>query len=119
MRLVVMRLLRESGYSNFTEAASGRHAYDLIVNGGKFDLIFCDHYMPELTGLDLLAKVRQLDGWKDTPFFLVSSESETGMIVEAIKRGATHYLIKPVNLDSLKNMMKVAFARIKAGNSEP
>ena len=113
MRMVVTGFLKEIGFSNLTEASNGQQAYDLIANGGKFDIIFSDHHMPELTGLELLRKVRELDSWKNTTFFMLTSESEKGMIVDALKRGASNYIIKPVNLETLKSKMQAAFERIQ------
>lgn len=112
MRMAVMGFLKEMGFSRFTEAANGQIAHDLIASGEKFDLILCDHHMPELTGLELLKKVRAMEGWKHVPFIMLTSESEKGMIVQAVEFGASNYISKPVNGEQLKAKLEGTHSRL-------
>jgi two-component system, chemotaxis family, chemotaxis protein CheY len=113
MRLTIINILKELGFSNFTEANNGKNAFALIEGGGKFDLILSDHNMPECTGLEFLKMVRGLDAWKKTPFIMVTSETEKGMIVQAVQLGASNYVTKPVTKDALKAKLEATFARMK------
>ena len=108
MRMAVKKLLKEIGFSDFTEAENGRLAFDLIQSGKTFDLILSDHHMPECTGMDLLKKVRTSTSHKSVPFLLVTSETEKAMVKEAIQNGATNYVTKPVSGDELKNKLEAA-----------
>lgn len=114
MRLTIINILKELGFSNFTEANNGKNAFALIEGGGKFDLILSDHNMPECTGLEFLKMVRGLDAWKKTPFIMVTSETEKGMIVQAVQLGASNYVTKPVTKDALKAKLEATFARMKS-----
>jgi two-component system chemotaxis response regulator CheY len=114
MRMTIINILKELGFSQFVEATNGNNAFSLIEGGEKFDLILSDHNMPECTGLEFLKKVRALDAWKKTPFIMVTSETEKGMIVQAVQLGASNYVTKPVTKDALKAKLEATFARIKA-----
>jgi two-component system chemotaxis response regulator CheY len=112
MRMTVIGLLKELGFQNFTEAGNGNQAYDLVQAGQKFDLVFSDHNMPECTGLEFLKKFRAHDGCKAIPFLMVTSETEKGMIVQAVQLGASNYVTKPVTKDALKSKLEATFARM-------
>lgn len=114
MRMTIINILKELGYTQFTEATNGNNAFALIESGEKFDIILSDHNMPECTGLEFLKKVRALDAWKKVPFLMITSETEKGMIVQAVQLGASNYVTKPVTKDSLKSKLEATYARIKA-----
>ena len=113
MRMTVMNVLKELGFSDFKEAPNGKAAFALIEGGEKFDLIFSDHNMPECTGLEFLKLVRALEAWKKVPFIMITSETEKSMIVQAVQLGANNYVTKPVTKDALKSKLEATFARMK------
>jgi two-component system chemotaxis response regulator CheY len=80
----------------FVEAANGVEALQQLENQ-KIHLILLDWNMPALSGLDFLKKVRTMDVYKDLPIIMVTSESAKYNVIEALKNGATDYIIKPVN----------------------
>jgi two-component system response regulator PilR (NtrC family) len=65
-----------------------------------FDLIISDIKMPEISGIDLLRKVKSID--PDIPVIMITGFASTNDAVEAMKLGAEDYIIKPFNLDELK-----------------
>jgi two-component system chemotaxis response regulator CheY len=80
----------------FLEAGNGKEALAQLETK-KIDLILLDWNMPELSGLDFLKKVRAMDEHKDLPIIMVTSEAARYNVIEALKNGATDYIIKPVN----------------------
>jgi len=80
----------------FLEAGNGREALQLLM-ANTVHLILLDWNMPELSGLDFLKQVRALDQYKELPIIMVTSESAKYNVIEALKHGATDYIIKPVN----------------------
>jgi two-component system chemotaxis response regulator CheY len=78
------------------EAANGKEALQQLQNQ-KIHLILLDWNMPELSGLDFLKKVRAMDEYKSLPIIMVTSEAAKYNVIEALKNGATDYIIKPVN----------------------
>ena len=80
----------------FIEAANGIEALKQLQEN-PIHLILLDWNMPELSGLDFLKKVRTIDQYKNLPIIMVTSESAKYNVIEALKAGATDYIIKPVN----------------------
>jgi two-component system chemotaxis response regulator CheY len=80
----------------FVEAANGIEALQQLENQ-KIDLILLDWNMPELSGIDFLKKVRTMEAYKALPIIMVTSEAAKYNVIEALKNGATDYIIKPVN----------------------
>jgi diguanylate cyclase (GGDEF)-like protein len=58
---------------------------------GSFDLILSDYNLPDSNGLDLLAQIRQRC---TTPVIMVTGENVGHIAAEAIRRGATDYVVK-------------------------
>jgi two-component system chemotaxis response regulator CheY len=80
----------------FLEASNGREALR-ILEIQTVDLVLLDWNMPELSGLDFLKKIRAMDIYKKLPVIMVTSESARYNVVDALKNGATDYIVKPVN----------------------
>jgi len=80
----------------FIEAGNGKEALQLLQNQ-PVHLILLDWNMPQLSGLDFLKQVRAMDQHKDLPIIMVTSESAKYNVIEALKAGATDYIVKPVN----------------------
>jgi two-component system chemotaxis response regulator CheY len=80
----------------FVEAGNGNEALRQLESQ-KIDLVLLDWNMPELSGLDFLKKVRAMDTYKDLPIIMVTSEAAKYNVIEALKNGATDYIVKPVN----------------------
>jgi two-component system chemotaxis response regulator CheY len=80
----------------FLEAGNGKEALFQLQNH-KIHLILLDWNMPELSGLDFLKRIRALPIYKNLPIIMVTSEAAKYNVIEALKTGATDYIIKPVN----------------------
>jgi two-component system chemotaxis response regulator CheY len=93
----------------FVEAANGREALTMLKSQ-TIHLVLLDWNMPELSGLDFLKEVRAIDQYKDMPLIMVTSESAKYNVIEALKNGATDYIIKPVNEKTFtEKLSKVTF----------
>jgi len=80
----------------FLEAGNGREALQML-QANPVNLVLLDWNMPELLGIDFLKQVRTMDQYKDLPIIMVTSESAKYNVIEALKNGATDYIVKPVN----------------------
>ena len=80
----------------FLEAANGKEALTQLQSQ-RVDLILLDWNMPELSGIDFLKTVRAMEEYKELPIIMVTSESARYNVIEALKTGASDYIIKPVN----------------------
>ncbi|MBN8506375.1 MAG: response regulator [Burkholderiales bacterium] len=69
--------------------------FEQALAEGGWDAVICDHHLPgsgDLDGLSLLARLRKQDAW--LPFLLVSGEIGEDRAVQAMREGATDYLLK-------------------------
>lgn len=103
-RDMLSRRLERRGYE-VTVAADGNEALALI-EGQTFDLVLLDNMMPGISGLDLLRLLRATYNPTELPVIMVTAQSESENIVQALKAGANDYVVKPVDFP-------VAAARIQ------
>ena len=77
-----------------------------------YNIIFLDWNMPGRSGYNLLQQCRGERKYDNTAFVIVSSESGNRYIIEALKAGATAYIVKPAVEDTLKKQMERVFSWI-------
>jgi CheY-like chemotaxis protein/two-component sensor histidine kinase len=73
----------------------GNEAFELLKNNKDYDLVLTDQVMPNLSGLDLLKKVRTELGLANLPFILASGSSHQDIILNFYKAGGNDYTSKP------------------------
>ncbi len=98
---IVTNLLKELGFVNIDDANDGSKAWPMIQTG-KYDFIVSDWNMPEMTGIELLKKVRADENFKDMPFMLITAEQKRSQILEAAQAGVDGYIVKPFTAATLK-----------------
>ncbi|TYT26286.1 EAL domain-containing protein [Luteimonas viscosa] len=102
----LVRLFRRDGYKVLT-ANSVREAFDLLASN-SVQVIVSDQRMPDMSGTEFLAKVRDL--YPDTVRMVLSGYTDLATITEAINRGAIYrFLTKPWNDDELRGHIEAAF----------
>ncbi len=107
MRKIVIKILKDLGFTDFTEAADGTLAWEAINNApAPIGLIISDWNMPNCTGLDLLKRVRMDQKHKKLPFILVTAEAETSQVAEALKAGVDQYVVKPFTKEALQSKLE-------------
>ena len=87
----VARLLENAGFA-VSEASDGTAALQAI-EANQFDLVFLDVWMPELSGLEVLARIRT--GPKRPKVIVMTSDGTSETLLRAIKEQAYDYLSKP------------------------
>lgn len=96
MRKLVMKACQTLGFKNFTEAADGALAWEKLKSAEKpVGIIISDWNMPNCTGIELLKRLRGDARLKNMPFILVTAESESHQVIEAVKAGISAYVVKP------------------------
>ena len=103
--------LEKAGYRPDVERVVTLDAFSERLGGGPWDLIFADHRLPGFTGIDALAVV--LANGITTPFILISGTLGEEQAVEALKAGATDYVLK-ARLSRLGPVVKRALAEAEA-----
>jgi len=98
LRRVMEFSLTEAGYRVQT-AASGEEGLRLYEKE-FFDAVITDITMPGISGMEVLAKVRQRDA--HAPVIVITAYGTIESAVEAMKQGAFDYITKPVSRDELR-----------------
>jgi DNA-binding NtrC family response regulator len=70
-----------------------------MVKNTDFDIILCDIKMPEMDGLEVLEKIIKLK--PETTVVMISGHGNIDTAVEAIKKGAFDFIVKPLDLNRL------------------
>ncbi|MDH4218388.1 MAG: sigma-54 dependent transcriptional regulator [Candidatus Aminicenantes bacterium] len=91
-------VFEKEGYSVETSLSATR-AVDLI-DKQDFDLIISDIKMPKMSGMELLRYVRE--NRPDIPIVMITAYGTIKQAVEALKAGATDYVVKPFDVEELK-----------------
>jgi diguanylate cyclase (GGDEF)-like protein len=100
------RLLRQDGYRILT-ANGAAQAFELLAKN-QVQLILCDQRMDEMSGTELLDKVK--DMYPDTFRIILSGYTELKTIMESINRGALYrFYTKPWDNDKLRADLRAAF----------
>jgi len=89
-------------FNRVYSASTGNEAYD-IYQQKRPNIILTDISMPNLDGLDMIAKIRKYD--KDTKIIVMSAHSEQEKLLHAIKLHLETYLIKPIKTEMLKSVL--------------
>lgn len=98
------------------EASSGPSALDAFegafADGGRYDLITLDISMPEMDGLCVLTRIRELERERGIPsdsrakIFMVTSSSDRETIVSCIRAGCNDYITKPFSTDTVVKKLR-------------
>jgi DNA-binding NtrC family response regulator len=98
------RFFQRKGYE-VSACLSGTSAIEKIESE-SFDLILLDYKMPDLNGIDILIKIR--NSQIKTPVIIMTAYGTTELAIEAMKRGAYDYLIKPFERKELSRVVSEA-----------
>ncbi len=82
-----------------------------LLNNQIFDTVIIDYQMPQMSGLEFLDKLKELE--IEVPVIMVTAYGTIEMAVEAMKKGAINYLTKPINYEEMAIMVKNAVDKQK------
>ncbi len=102
------QLLSMDGF-NVTSFENPLKAYKFIENS-EVDIVLSDIKMPEMSGLELLEKIKE--NFPDIDVILMTAFGDINNAVAAVKKGASDYILKPINYDELyQSINKIAEIR--------
>lgn len=93
--ILLKELLATQGF-RCSEASNGRQALELLA-ARPFDLVVSDLRMPVMNGLELLQAVRSR--YPQVAFVMATGENDVRVAVQAMKEGASDYIIKPFHTE--------------------
>jgi len=107
IRMIIAKTLRELGYEVF-QAANGREALEVIeAQRATLTLLLTDWNMPEINGLELLKRVRQIPEFASLVVVMVTTETELDQMSAALEAGANEYVMKPFTKDILVEKLQM------------
>lgn len=100
MRINLKKIFEKYGHQVVAEAANGLEAIDKYSDVHP-DLVTMDITMPQLDGISALQRIRLLDD--NACVVMISALGHELKVIEAINKGARHYLVKPLKEDVVIN----------------
>ena len=106
MNLTVIKGLLKQTEIQIDTALSGQECLKMVKKK-KYDLIFLDHMMPEMDGIQTLQTMKNLSENlnEDTPVISLTANAISGAREQYLTAGFKDYLTKPINCDQLENML--------------
>lgn len=104
---LVVDILTPVGYT-VCSLLSGERALE-VLRQERFDLVLADIKMPRVSGLDLLGRVRATGS--DTRVVLMTAYGSMESAIQALRRGASDYLIKPFSLEDLRTCVRQVLSK--------
>jgi len=114
IRNIQKNVLKQLGYEDIVDAEDGVVALRLF-NEQVPDLMIIDWNMPNMDGITLIRKIREIN--KTVPMIMCTTEAEKSRVLEAIKAGVNNYIVKPFTAESLNEKLTQTLAKAKASAS--
>jgi len=104
-RQLIASAIRSRNVALVDVATDGKKACEMMEqalnDGAPYDMVFLDWDMPVVTGIDILKQFRDKPECDSTAFVMVTSIAVQANVLDAIKSGATAYMVKPVAPNSI------------------
>jgi len=100
-------ILRKDGYD--TVAVDSGDAAFKALEKNEFDLVLTDLRMRQIDGMQVLERTREL--YPDTEVIVITGYATVATAVEAMQKGAYHYLAKPCNNEEVRILVKKALEK--------
>lgn len=116
---VIVNLLKKTKIKVDT-AQSGKQCLALTMQN-RYDLIFLDHMMPEMGGIETYAKMKARKNAlnSDTPVIMLTANAITGVKEQYLQAGFADYLSKPVSGEKLEDMIRKHLPQEKLAVGSP
>ena len=112
IRNIQKNVLKQLGHTDVTEAEDGVQALAKF-NEQVPDLMFVDWNMPNMDGITLVRKIREVN--ETVPLIMCTTEVEKSRVLEALKAGVNNYVVKPFTVESLGEKINQTMAKAGAG----
>lgn len=105
---LLKKFLEKEGYEAIT-ANSGKEAIEKFKTE-KPDIILLDIRMPDMTGIEAMKKIREIDS--EVAIIMATAVVDEKMVQEVVNMRAFDYIVKPFDLDYLKKVLLVKIATL-------
>lgn len=107
---VIKRLLERYKFKVVT-VSSGHDCIYKVKSEEKFDIIFMDQVMPDMSGIETMKALRGLDGYELPPLISLTANAVSGMKEHYLGEGFDEYLSKPINTSDLEKILTKYFKK--------
>ncbi|MCL2443538.1 MAG: ATP-binding protein [Treponema sp.] len=101
---------------------SGQEAINKLKSGSVYDIIFMDHMMPQMDGIEATAKIRQMDNtnsyFQNVPIVALTANAVAGTKEMFLKSGFNDYLSKPIDILELNTILEKWIPKEKQEEAE-
>ena len=91
------------------KVTNGKDCIEKVKSNIKYDIIFLDHMMPEMDGIETIHVLKKLENYKVPPVIALTANLVTGLKEKYIKEGFDDYLSKPVDTKDLNKIINRYF----------
>jgi two-component system chemotaxis response regulator CheY len=113
MRKIVRNILKQIGFDDIVEAEDGQAAMQVLRNE-NIGLVVTDWNMPNMSGLELLQKIRTNPKTANLPVLMVTAEGLKENVVTAVKAGVNNYVVKPFTAEVLQEKLEQIFKKLNS-----
>lgn len=110
--------LKKRGFETLY-AKDGKEALEILQHRGDVEVVVTDLVMPEMDGLELVAKIRSSPDLCGLAVILCSVAADESRVRKAATLGCKHYLVKPVSPKALVERVEEALRESKPNLSSP
>lgn len=98
MRMMVGDVLRSGGIEIVGEASNGAEGFEMYKKLNP-DVVTMDITMPEVSGIECVKLIKEYD--PKAKIVMVSAMGQAGLVTEAVKSGASNFIVKPFKREAL------------------
>lgn len=109
IRNIQKNVLSQLGHTDVVEVEDGVKAL-ASFNQQVPDLMLVDWNMPNMDGITLVRKIREVN--KSVPIIMCTTEAEKSRVLEAIKAGVNNYIVKPFTVESLGEKINQTLSKL-------
>lgn len=110
LRMELSEVLKGGGH-NVIEASHGAEGLSVADGNPDVELVIADYNMPEMDGVTMCRRIRELPGRGSVPFFVLTTESSPELKAAGKEVGVVLWIIKPFNgekvLAAIKKVLKL------------
>src|SRR5688572_20331819 len=112
MRRIVANVLARLGHTDVVLAANGREAMKRI-EAEQVDFVITDWFMPEMSGLEFLRKIRDNPSTRDVPIVIITANASSDDVAQAVRLRVNGYVLKPFTAELLRERIDAICSGIR------
>ncbi len=109
---ILRSILESNGFAVLT-AQSGQQALDLLKTEAP-DVVLCDVMMPEMSGLEVLERIKSTHATSKLPVIMVTAKTQDEDVMVGYQFGADYYITKPCTSKQLLYGIGLVLGRVEA-----